>query len=217
MRTIAITTQIRTRMMHVLFAASVCSLLLCACGTVSMPTNTPSPFPKTPTPTPFPKTPTPTAQIVISCPSLGTIGHRDPKLPRFLEHVSPEPESTLRAFDYEGRSIVVVRFVIRTEEIVEPGDFFDVDDVLERGTLLLNGRTPETVSLGEQKHIMAEVQLAKIVMPDKEGNTIASWPGPLASRCWFVPLEPGKHEATVRVHKTSGAVLEYTWTFTIVP
>ena len=217
MRTIAITTQIRTRMMHILFAALVCSLLLCACGTVSMPTNTPSPFPKPPTPTPFPKTPTPTVQIMISCPSLYGIGDRDPKLPRFLEHVSPEPESTLSAFDYEGRSIVVVQSVIRTEEILEPGDFFDTDDVLERGILLLNGRTPETVSLGEQRYITSEVQLAKIMMPDKEGNIIASSPGPLASRCWFVPLELGKHEATLRVHKTSGAVLEYTWTFTIVP
>lgn len=134
-----------------------------------------------------------------------------------MEHISPEPESTLSAVDYEGRSIVVVQSVISTEAILEPGDFFDADDVMERVTLLLDGHTPETVPLGEQRCITKEVQLEKITLSDEEGNIIASSPGPLASRCWYVPLEPGEHEATVRVHKTSGAVLEYTWTFIIVP
>lgn len=197
------------RMTRIFLAASVFSLLLCACGTGSMRTNTPSPFPATPTP----------SVQVIYCPPLVSIRDRYPGLPRFLEQVSPEPESTLSSLEHhERQSTVCVVFVV--EEILEPGDFFHAEDVVERLALLIDGHTAEDLAAGKKDYkdyCTSNIQMSKIMLLDKEGNVIASGPGPLGSRCWSIALEPGKHEATVRVHKTSGAVLEYTWTSTVVP
>ncbi len=206
MTTIAMAKRVCSRILRVFLAASVCSLLLCACGTVSMPTNTPSPFPATPTPTPR----------VMYCPPLISMRDRYPSLPTFLEQVLPEPESTLSSPEYaERQSTVCVVFVV--EEILEPGDFFHAEDVVGRLALLINGHTAEDLATGKKDYCTSNVQMAEIMLSDEEGNVIASGPGPLGSRCWSIALEPGKHEATVRVHKTSGAVLEYTWTFTLTP
>lgn len=209
MTAIAMANRVCRRMTRIFLAASVFSLLLCACGTGSMRTNTPSPFPATPTP----------SVQVIYCPPLISIRDRYPGLPRFLEQVSPEPESTLSSLEYdEGQSTVCVVFVV--EEILEPGDFFHAEDVVERLALLIDGHTAEDLATGKKDYkdyCTSNIQMSKIMLLDKEGNVIASGPGPLGSRCWSIALEPGKHEATVRVHKTSGAVLEYTWTFTVVP
>lgn len=209
MTAIAMANRVCRRMTRIFLAASVFSLLLCACGTGSMRTNTPSPFPATPTP----------SVQVIYCPPLVSIRDRYPGLPRFLEQVSPEPESTLSSLEHDERqSTVCVVFVV--EEILEPGDFFHAEDVVERLALLIDGHTAEDLATGKKDYkdyCTSNIQMSKIMLLDKEGNVIASGPGPLGSRCWSIALEPGKHEATVRVHKTSGAVLEYTWTFTVVP
>jgi hypothetical protein len=206
---IAMANRVCRQMTRIFLAASACSLLLCACSTASMPTNTPSPFPATPTPTPR----------VMYCPPLISMRDRYPSLPTFLEQVSPEPESTLGLLEYDERqSTVCVVFVV--EEILEPGDFFHAEDVVGRLALLIDGHTAEDLATGKEDYedyCTSNVQMAKIMLFDEEGNVIASGPGPLGSRCWSIALEPGKHEATVRLRKTSGAVLEYTWTFTLTP
>jgi hypothetical protein len=153
------------------------------------------------------------------CPPLISIRDRYPGLPRFLEQVSPEPESTLSLLEYaERQSTVCVVFVV--EEILEPGDFLHAEDVVKRIALLIDGHASEDLATGKkdyEDYCTSNIQMEKIMLFDDDGNVIASGPGPLGSRCWSIALEPGKHEATVRVHKTSEAVLEYTWTFTLAP
>ena len=209
MTTIGIAKQVCKRIPHIFLAASVCNLLLCACGTVSIRTNTPSPLPAPPTPT----------DRVMYCPPLISIRDRYPGLPRFLEQVLPEPESTLSLLEYDERQgTVCIVFVV--EEILEPGDFFHAEDVIERLALWIDGHTSEELAIGKkdyEDYCTSNIQMAKIMLFDDDGNVIASGPGPLGSRCWSIALDPGKHKATVRVHKTSGAILEYTWTFTLVP
>ena len=52
---------------------------------------------------------------------------------------------------------------------------------------------------------------------DEEANVIATWAGPTAWKSLPVALSPSEHKATVQIHKTSGAVLQYSWSFTIEP
>jgi len=123
-------------------------------------------------------------------------------LPSFLFAVTPAPGGKLSARSYDsGGSEIHVH--------LETLKLWDVEAV----TLSIEDETG-TVVAGELE--MLEVR-ETVVVDSKYDAVRETVVGVGGHRCWFAPLEPGAHKATVQVHKESGEVLEYTWTFTITP
>jgi hypothetical protein len=82
---------------------------------------------------------------------------------------------------------------LRLEEIAEPGEILELDEIQEQTSLLIDGDIVETrVSQGFQSGTMD-------VRPIKRAA-----------------LGLGEHTATIRVRRTSGQVLAYSWTFTVL-
>jgi hypothetical protein len=107
-------------------------------------------------------------------------------LPEFLFSVFPEPGSTNEIGD-----LLFGGVVLNLPEIAIPGETLDLTDLQARTQFLLDGR-PLTVTLAL----------------DYERPEVGA-------RVW-AEIDPtlGKNQATIRVRRTSGEVLEFSWGFT---
>jgi hypothetical protein len=82
---------------------------------------------------------------------------------------------------------------LQIEEIAEPGETLEVEEMQEQVTFLMDGEVLEAEVRRSRKPGAQEVDIV--------GD---------------FDLSPGEHEATVRVSRTSGETLEYSWTFTVL-
>lgn len=111
------------------------------------------------------------------------------QLPKFLSHIYPKPDAVVWG-KLSGDHIWVI---LRLDEIAEPGDTLGVEEMQERVEFLMDSKLLDAEIIPGRKPGAAEVAIA----------------GKFA-------LGLGKHKATVQVRRTSGEVLEYSWTFTVV-
>ncbi len=138
-------------------------------------------------------------------------------LPNFLEDVYPAPGSVIKHDCYikglEGLSLQVgIYATIVTEKIVETGDNLNLDAINERIELKVHPLLDEDNS---RTYFGADtMELQKY---DDEGNLIATWGGPTVWKSMPVELASDEYIATIRVQKTSGDILEYSWSITIEP
>jgi len=138
-------------------------------------------------------------------------------LPDFLFEIHPAPSSVIRHKCYleslEGLSLQVgVYVVVITEKMVEQNDnLTDLDDIDERIEIKINPTPKGDVTT----HLGADLMVLEKY--DEEGNVIATWAGPHVWKSFPAALPPGKHTVTVQVRKTSGEILEYSWTFSLEP
>lgn len=143
---------------------------------------------------------------------------RDPGTPKLIVQVSPKPGSYLISSEHQGGVSISAEFVVK--EMLEPGDFLGIEDVMSRVTLLIDGDAPVrliTENKAPQREKVWEIEPSIVKLFDKKGNVTATAPGPLARKYWHVPLGPGKHEAVIHLCRSSGTVIKYAWEFTVVP
>ncbi len=138
-------------------------------------------------------------------------------LPKFLLEIYPLPNSTIKHECYlksleKSSGKVGVFVVIKTEEIVEIGDNLVDPDVIDE-RINLNIDTLKTTDVSTY----FGTDLMILESYDDQANVSATWAGPHVWKSLPVDLAHSQHTATVQVHKTSGKVLEYSWTFTIEP
>jgi len=110
-------------------------------------------------------------------------------LPGFLFFVSPEPGSTITGLGWERHHWATLNL----PQIAEPGEILKLQDLHERTWLLIDGQ-PLEFELRENDQrpgIGAEV------------------------RASFFSLDLGEHLVAIRVLRTSGEVLEFSWLFTV--
>lgn len=102
--------------------------------------------------------------------------------------------------------------VVRNKHIVESGDILESSDL--KNMIKLGVDVAQNGYLHSNSFFIEEA-LAEMV--DSEGNITTSYPAFTITAYLPIELEPGKHTATVQVQKTSGEILEYSWSFTIAP
>ncbi|MBN1890598.1 MAG: hypothetical protein JW850_21570 [Thermoflexales bacterium] len=144
------------------------------------------------------------------------------KLPGFLRQVFPLPNAILSSRSYnerlKGLAIIYtgevgVGVVLDSIAVAEVGDSLDEQDVISRVSLLIDGEplildTPFDWVNQEGAH-------TKVL--DEQGQLLYEVAGGDYWMLWRKPLGLGKHEAMFRVRKTSGTLLEYSWSFELVP
>lgn len=110
------------------------------------------------------------------------------QVPEFLSRVDPEPGALVVQGVLSGNTIWAT---LQLEEIAEPGETLGLEEVQERVEFLIDGELLDAEII--QSYRTTQVQIA--------GDFSVSL---------------GEHKATVRVRRTSGKVLEYSWTFTVL-
>jgi len=128
-----------------------------------------------------------------SAPPLSSIAQASPtpaRLPEFLSYIHPKPGQQVVQGALSGSFGWAI---LRLEEIAEPDETLGPEEMQERVDFLIDD----------------ELLVPEIVQSPKPGSSEIAIIGDFA-------LDRGKHEATVRVRRTSGEVLEYSWTFTIL-
>jgi hypothetical protein len=112
-------------------------------------------------------------------------------LPGFLFQVCPEPGLTIEKAYFRGNGNYVS---LNLAEIAEPGETLAPQDLQERTCFLLDNQALEIK-----------------VTDDAWGHD------PIRAEVWVAPSpDPGEHQATIRVQRTSGELLEFSWHFTVV-
>ncbi len=117
-------------------------------------------------------------------------GPTSAELPRFLSYIHPRPEELVIQ---AALSISHAWATLELEEIAEPGDTLGLEEMQSKVEFLMDGKP-------------LDAQVVRGFIPDRAQVQIIG----------TFPLDLGQHEATIRVHRTSGDVLEYSWTFTVV-
>jgi hypothetical protein len=112
------------------------------------------------------------------------------KLPGFLSYIEPGPGAQVLEGVLSGSGVWAI---LRLEEIAEPGETLGLEEAQERVEFLMDGEMLDAEIKRGRKPGAAEVEIV--------GD---------------FDLAPGQHKATVQVRRTSGEVLEYSWTFTIL-
>jgi hypothetical protein len=141
-------------------------------------------------------------------------------LPEFILDAIPAPGSELSLHSYQegwhgatgtwsGEPVnesVCVEF--DAGEVLLPGDNWNTaDEILERIQFKLNEQVISSPSVVVQL-------LEEVILLDGEGNEVAWAPRP-SLFCWQGDLEVGIQKATFSFRKTSGKLLEYTWSFVL--
>nr|HID14846.1 hypothetical protein [Anaerolineae bacterium] len=129
-------------------------------------------------------------QSTVTLLSTPQAGPTPAELPAFLSHVEPKPGAQVLEGVLSGSGVWAI---LQLEEIAEPGETLGVEEMQERVEFLMDGEVLDAEVKRGRKPGAAEVEIV--------GN---------------FDLSAGEHEATVRVRRTSGEVLEYSWTFTIL-
>jgi hypothetical protein len=148
-------------------------------------------------------------------------------LPSHLELVVPAPNSEYSVESYtegmhyppisqahpapeEGKQRICSEILSRT--LLEPGDYFKSSP--QKGEFL-----PDRITLhvdGDKLRRDDEVImiLVETEIENESGQIIARAP---ASHliCWPVDLGEGLHIATIEIKKTSGEIIDYSWSFTL--
>jgi len=112
------------------------------------------------------------------------------ELPAFLSHISLYPDTLVSKRMLGGKLIWAT---LRLEEIAESGETLGLEKMQRRVDLLIDGEIWDSEVERTSKPGAAEVEIV--------GGS---------------DLGLGEHKATVRVRRTSGEILEYSWTFTVV-
>jgi hypothetical protein len=100
---------------------------------------------------------------------------------------------------------------VRVGAVVEEGEKVDVATVQKRVNLIVNTISDNNIAP------IGRTELQGIHIYNREKDIVTSYPGPTTTIILPIKLVPGEHTATIQLHKPSGEVLEYSWTFTIVP
>jgi hypothetical protein len=147
-----------------------------------------------------------------------------PGLPDEFYYVRPLPDSTITLQDYREQWLVPLYYYDGTaslpggvcvgvvpEEIVEPGEYLDEGGVTRKYSFVaLDGVPP-----GADAKIEAVLEPYRVSLTDERGREVGSYVGVHNSKCWYVDLAPGRHEATIQIRKASGERIEFTWWFVI--
>jgi hypothetical protein len=148
-------------------------------------------------------------------------------LPPYLGFIVPAPDAEYSLDSYyegkhypsiseahpapqEGRGRICGEFL--SKSLLEPGDYFETsskrgDFLPDRITLKINAN--EIVRDDEVIMILSETELK-----DETGHIVARAPTSHLI-CWPDTLGKGLHIATIEIKKTSGEVLNYSWSFTL--
>jgi hypothetical protein len=146
-------------------------------------------------------------------------------LPEGMRFVRPLPDSVVTQLAYQEEDLVPryyepgpldlrgsVCFGVLPDKLVGPGEFLDLAETRSRYYFIeLDGIPPNSNA------VIRGSTVEPLVVPvfNEEGDVIGSYIGPHQTKCWWIDLEPGEHEATVQVEMASGEVIDYTWRFTI--
>ena len=167
--------------------------------------------------------------LVACAKSQKEISHVDLNLPlpSYLKFIAPAPNSEYSVKSYaegmhyppisevhpapeEGKQRICGEVLSRT--LLETDDYFRTNS--QEGEFL-----PDRITLhvdGDKLRRDEEVImiLVETEIEDKSGQIIARSP---ASHliCWPVELSEGLHIATIEVKKTSGEIIDYSWSFTL--
>jgi hypothetical protein len=109
-------------------------------------------------------------------------------LPAFLSHVFPWPGSTITGFGGFQHNWIRLNW----SEIAAPGETLVPQNLRQRTWLLVDGQS-------------LEFELVEIDLR----------PGVVAELRTSFSTGPGEHRATIRVRRTSGEMLEFSWVFTV--
>ncbi len=112
------------------------------------------------------------------------------QLPEFLSYIGPRQGAQVVKGALSGN---VIWATLQLEEIAESGETLIVEEIQKKVEFLIDG----------------EVLNVKIKRSPKPGTQEVDIVGNF-------DLSPGEHTITVRVSRTSGEVLEYSWTFTVL-
>jgi hypothetical protein len=148
-------------------------------------------------------------------------------LPSFLEFVAPAPKSEISIDSYnegqhyppiseahpapqDGRQRICSELLSRV--LLEPEDYFAVSS--QKGEFLPDRVTVYVDGAKVARDDEVIMVLSETVLEDENGRVIARAP---ASHliCWPAKLERGIHVVTMEVNKTSGEVVNYSWSFTL--
>ncbi len=129
-------------------------------------------------------------QSAVTLSSTPQAGATPAELPAFLSYVEPKPGAQVLEGVLSGSGVWAT---LQLEEIAEPGETLGVEEMQGRVEFLMDGEVLDAEVERSWKPGAAEVEIV--------GN---------------FDLSAGEHEATVRVRRTSGEVLEHSWTFTIL-
>jgi hypothetical protein len=142
--------------------------------------------------------------------------------PNWLSVAFPKPGQSISLDYYNDRShwrvgVVVVAntpasvcFDVWASGLIERGDYWNADDVVSRTEAIVDGINREVID-----STVADGKVA-------HGITLPGGPTPQASVggpygwCVSAPLAAGLHKAEVRFNKSSGEVISFAWTFTLM-
>ena len=148
-------------------------------------------------------------------------------LPSFLGFVAPAPNSEFSVASYnkgehyppiseahpapqEGRQRVCIELL--SKPLLEPGDYFAASS--QEGEFLPD----RVVVYVDGNKVVRDTEVIMLLfdteMKDENGFVIAQAPSSYLI-CWPIKLEKGVHIVTVEVTKTSGAIVNYSWSFTL--
>jgi hypothetical protein len=143
-------------------------------------------------------------------------------LPDFLYTVAPKPGEILSLHDYYGseydlypRLGPAVCVTVSPLSLLEPGDYWEANDVVERTTVKVDGEVQDE-PIGEFENYAVEHTLGAVNEAGNwTGTVVASAGGPYRW-CLETPLGAGVHQAEVNFEKSSGEVVSFAWTFELV-
>lgn len=140
-------------------------------------------------------------------------------LPDFLYYVFPEPGETYSLDEFaeliENFGTLPVSgevfFDVRMESLVEEGDDFDsVDDFVPRVSVKIDDR------LFSEPHGMTRTDASPTTFVDPDTGGVFQIPGGAPFRLYYtMAREPGLHTVEVEIRRTSGEVVNYTWSFVL--
>jgi hypothetical protein len=185
-----------------------------SCTTTPAPTPTQIPSPTfaptfTPTTTPtFIPTQTPYPTIAVT------------PLPYYFWGISPGPDTTYSIEEYKilapskgwGASLPGICFIIFPVHFMEPGDFPTADEWISNNVKLIINQ----MEIDDYHALFLTNLLGGTNIDSETGEIIWKAPdGEPLRVCYAVPLEPGFHNGTIIVEKTSGKQISYSWKFEI--
>lgn len=117
----------------------------------------------------------------------------------------PRPGTIVSLKEYKDQVCVTINAL----QVLEPGDFWEFDDVIRRTTIQVDNQTRQAALDSKEDFIVLGV------MRNPQGETIASVGGPY-KWCVSAKLSAGIHRVAVTFEKTSGEKASAAWTFELV-
>lgn len=149
----------------------------------------------------------------VDCSSTNNL--KDINYPSFVENVSPAPCSVISDELYyksiQTDGVGGVYAVIKTKEIFEKNDKPVFDTVKSKIEVFVDSKKTTHVNT---KWI---TQNSSALTKNTKGKTVIRYGGPYVWVYVPIALELGQHTAVIELHKNTGEVVRYNWSFTIIP